>query len=709
MRGPMGAVIGRYPPSDGSAQMGSIIRHNRKCRDLVFLVIFIAFWVAMIVNSSFGFNQGNPLRLTYGLDYKGNVCGDKHAKPGLHELELKYWLNPNQVYLSGLKDNQFKLANARSICLMDCPTPSVDSLSWVCDYPDGDIRLKMGDWIDRNYDYYEFLTPEMRNTSLQLQGPCYPVIFPSVNVYWTCQFIARPSNVSLRHWQQMGGVNINEDIIIDKSIHKAINSRASVFKRYMADIGKAWPVLIVCGGILPLFLSVIWLLLIRHFVAAMPWITVGLFNILMIAVTMFYYLKAGWIGNDGISPIIGEHDPYIRITGRELHHLRVVAVIMTFIMVVAVLSSIAIVRRILMATSVLKASHVAAKVIGEAQALIIFPVIPYTILAIFYMFWFSAAFHLLSSGQVVQNDCNLNCCAYDLVSKRVNCDHCCGYSIHYTPHIGVSILFHLFGGYWATQFFIACSSTVIAGSVASYYWARGETSPEIPFLPVFASMRRLARYNLGSVALGSLIVSFVESIRFMLESIRRRIKVGGTTPNNWFGRAVYHTSRFCLMCIEWTIRSANRNAYIMIAITGKSFCNASAIATDLILNNILRIGRVNVIGDVILFLGKLCVSLSTALFAFLMLDTHKYKSAHNKITSPLFPVLVCWGLGYVVATLFFGVVEMSIDTIILSYCQDSEEHQGTAQYAPPLLIETLNDQNEMQRLTQGPQSNSLDV
>ncbi|BBH01803.1 Plasma-membrane choline transporter family protein [Prunus dulcis] len=489
----------------------------------------MAFWVAMIVNSSFGFNQGNPLRLTYGLDYKGNVCGDKHAK-GLRQLELKYWLNPNQVYLSGLKDNQFKLANARSICLLDCPIPSEDSLSWVCDYPEGDIRLSMDDWIDRNYDYYEFLTPEMRNTSLQLQGPCYPVIFPSVNVYWSCQFIARPSNVSLRHWQQMGGVNINEDIIIDKSIHRSINSRSSVLKRYMADIGKAWPVLIVCGGILPLFLSVIWLLLIRHFVAAMPWITVGLFNILIIAVTMFYYLKAGWIGNDAISPIIGEHDPYIRISGRELTHLRAAAVFMTFITVVAVLTSIAIVRRILMATS-----------------------------------------------------------------------------------------------------------------------------PEIPFLPVFSSMKRLVRYNLGSVALGSLIVSFVESIRFMLESIRRRLKVAGTTPGNWFGKAVYHTSRFSLRCIEWTIKSANRNAYIMIAITGKSFCKASAIATDLIFSNILRIGR------------------------------------------------VCWGLGYVVATLFFAVVEMSIDTIILSFCQDSEEHQGTAQYAPPLLIETLNDQNEMQRLTQGPQ------
>lgn len=54
----------------------------------------------------------------------------------------------------------------------------------------------------------------------------------------------------------------------------------------------------------------------------------------------------------------------------------------------------------------------------------------------------------------------------------------------------------------------------------------------------------------------------------------------------------------------------------------------------------MRIGKVNVIGDVILFLGKLCVSLFSALFGFLMLDSHKYRSSHNKVSSPLLPVLV---------------------------------------------------------------------
>lgn len=701
MRGPLGPVIGRYPSSDGNAVNGNgkndIIKHNRKCRDVVFLFMFIGFWVAMIVNSSFGFNLGNPLRLNYGLDYKGNVCGDKHGNLDLRELELRYWLNSNQVYQTRLKDTNVHLSNARSICLMDCPIPSEDSLNWVCDYPEGDIHLSVDDWIDRNYDYFADLTPELRNTSLQLQGPCYPVIFPSVNVYWTCQFIARASNISLKHWEEMGGVKVIEDIAIDKAIRRSVNSRSSVLKRYVADIGKSWPVLLVCGALLPLFLSILWLLMIRHFVAGMPWITVILFNILTISVTMFYYLKAGWIGNDAVSPIIGEHDPYYTVSAREVNHLHVAAVFMTVVMIVAFLSSIAIVRRILMAKSVLK---VAAKVIGEVRTLIIFPVIPYFILAVFYMFWLSAALHLFSSGSIIQNDCDANCCAYDLKAKRLSCNSCCGYSIQYTSHIAAAILFHLFGGFWATQFFIACSSTVIGGSVASYYWVGGETSPEIPFLPVFSSMKRLARYSLGSIALGSLIVSFFESIRFMLEALRRRLKLIDSTPRSWIGKVVFHTSQCCLRCIGWIIKSVNRNAYIMIAITGKGFFKASEIATGLILSNIMQIGKVHVIGDVILFLGKLCVSLMSALFAFLMLDMHKYKSAHNKISSPLFPVLVCWGLGYIVATLFFGVVEMSIDTIILSFCQDSDEHQGTARYAPPLLVETLSDQNEVQRLMQ---------
>lgn len=73
MRVPLGAVIGRFPFSSSSndeqdqaqsqnLEMGDVIRHGRKCKDIPFLVLFIAFWIALVVNSSFGFIKGNPLR-----------------------------------------------------------------------------------------------------------------------------------------------------------------------------------------------------------------------------------------------------------------------------------------------------------------------------------------------------------------------------------------------------------------------------------------------------------------------------------------------------------------------------------------------------------------------------------------------------------------------------------------------------------------------
>ncbi|XP_071714531.1 choline transporter protein 1-like [Rutidosis leptorrhynchoides] len=700
MRASLGAIIGRFPfpnSSNGAQdqtqnqtlQLGDVIRHGRKCRDIPFLVFFIVFWIAFIVNSSFGFYKGNPLRLTHGLDYKGNVCGDQNGSPNLRGLGVRYWVNPNQVFESGFKDTHSDLEDFKSICLKDCPVPSDDTLKWVCNYPEGDdIRLSMDQWVSREYDYFSFLTPDMRKSSLQLLGPCYPVLFPSVNVLWSCEFMTRKSNASLQQWHQMGGQTVDDGMKLDKTVHKSINSESSVLKRYVADIGKAWPVLIVCGGIIPLILSVIFLAMIQRLVTAMTWITVVLVDILIISVTIFFYLKAGWIGNDAISPIIGNHDPYYDISGRERGHLHFFAVLMTIIMAVAILSSIAIARRIVMAASVLK---VASKIIGEVRALIIFPVMPYALLSIFYMIWITSTLYILSSGHVIRDRCNANCCAYDLRLKQVNCERCCGHTIHYTPHIGLAILFHLFGWYWVTQFVKAFSSTVIAGSVASHYWGHGEILQEISFFPIFSSMKRLVRYNIGSVAVGSLIVSIVESSSRLLKPLRRKLVVVDVSTHNWVGKVLSVSSHYALVCIEWIIRSVNHNAYIMIAITGESFFASSAMATELIKNNILRIGKVNVIGNVILFLGKLCVSLASALFAFLMLDTHTYKSSHNKVSSPLIPVLVCLGLGFVVATLFFSVVEVTIDTIILSYCQDSEEeHRGTTQYATPLLMETNN-------------------
>lgn len=64
--------------------------------------------------------------------------------------------------------------------------------------------------------------------------------------------------------------------------------------------------------------------------------------------------------------------------------------------------------------------------------------------------------------------------------------------------------------------------------------------------------------------------------------------------------------------------------------------------------------------------------------------------------SLLFSMQFCWAVGYLAAGVFFGVVEMAIDTILLSFCIDSEEHNGTPMFAPPLLMDTLSSHTRRQ-------------
>lgn len=67
------------------------------------------------------------------------------------------------------------------------------------------------------------------------------------------------------------------------------------------------------------------------------------------------------------------------------------------------------------------------------------------------------------------------------------------------------------------------------------------------------------------------------------------------------------------------------------------------------------------------------------------------------LSSPLMPIVVSLVVGYVVADLFFEVYEMAVDTVLLSFCEDCESNNGSARYAPPLLLEAIGKAQEMKK------------
>jgi choline transporter-like protein 2/4/5 len=76
-----------------------------------------------------------------------------------------------------------------------------------------------------------------------------------------------------------------------RSQHTFFDNDLCKIQRYIADLGRALPVLVVCGGIVPLLLSITWLILVRYFVGVITWLTIILLNVVALFVTLFFYVK----------------------------------------------------------------------------------------------------------------------------------------------------------------------------------------------------------------------------------------------------------------------------------------------------------------------------------------------------------------------------------------------------------------------------------
>lgn len=109
--------------------------------------------------------------------------------------------------------------------------------------------------------------------------------------------------------------------------------------------------------------------------------------------------------------------------------------------------------------------------------------------------------------------------------------------------------------------------------------------------------------------------------------------------------------------LEKIMKFINRNAYIIVAIKGYTYCGAALRAVKLIVMNVGRLAAVNIIGDALIFLGKLTVVIACGCIAFLMTSIDRFAdpTSDNYLSSPVIPVLLSCLAAYVVASIFFAV------------------------------------------------------
>ncbi|KAL3270224.1 hypothetical protein HHI36_009280 [Cryptolaemus montrouzieri] len=147
------------------------ITGERRCTDVCWLCLYIAFWCLMVIIAAFSFVYGNPIRLINGYDSFGNTCGTNNNKK-IGSLEYSGMDTSDRPYLLFFDINE--LRNSLKICVKQCPPKTFYKIEDLGQY----YRQNKVGYCNYKFNYNELDKPNQKwdvHVLSRSYGPC-PVL-----------------------------------------------------------------------------------------------------------------------------------------------------------------------------------------------------------------------------------------------------------------------------------------------------------------------------------------------------------------------------------------------------------------------------------------------------------------------------------------------------------------------------------------------------
>ncbi|CAK8692414.1 unnamed protein product [Clavelina lepadiformis] len=233
---------------------------------------------------------------------------------------------------------------------------------------------------------------------------------------------------------------------------------------------------------------------------------------------------------------------------------------------------------------------------------------------------------------------------------------------------------HLIGCLWMLAFVCACQEMILAGSVCKWFFSRGSGDKHktcnCKICPTAKPTFYLILYNLGTVALGSMIVAIVQIVHIILGYIHDHLR----GRESKFARCILKALSCCMACFEKILKYVNRNAYICAAMYGEGFCASSKRAFNLLLNNIQHMMVINCVGGFCILMGKIAIVVLTGFASIAWFKCTLGTEVSS--TEYVIPTALACLASYVIASCFFNVYGMAVDTIFICFCDDQQRNNG---------------------------------
>ncbi|CAH8477636.1 unnamed protein product [Schistosoma haematobium] len=519
--------------------------------------------------------------------------------------------------------------------------------------------------------------------------------------------------------QEVNGMEVvksgNPVLYVHEYLGKLVLECTTFFEKVVADLSQTWHVILVCISV-SVVLSFCWIVLLRCCASVMVWTTLILFVALFSFGTGFCLYRWNVLRKttEGSNDLEFSLDiaSYFRLASTWL----ALGIIFAILLVIILLILIFLRKRIRVAIAIL---NEASKAVSTMTSVLFWPILPFILelIVIAQVLFVAISLRTISDpvGTKIMNDDPTVTPGFgdkarnDIreIFQLIPCDplqnnsagKACRFLYYgdrkYTIYLQ---FFNLFMFFWLINFVKSLTQMTLAGTFAEYYFS-SHNQKSSSKCPLITSLFRSTFYHTGSLAFGSFLIALLQWLRVTLEYINAKLKKANNPVTDFLLK--------CLSCCFWLLekflRFLNRNAFIMIAIYGQSFCSASRSALSLLARNVVRLFVVDKVTDFILFIGKLVVVSIVGGMAYVYLEGILFKGndfLSDAFTSNLHYAFVPLGIiilaSYLVASLFSSVFEMGVDTIFLCFLEDLEKNDGSAErpyYMSKNLMNILGKRN----------------
>uniref|UniRef100_A0A8C2V3E5 Choline transporter-like protein n=1 Tax=Chinchilla lanigera TaxID=34839 RepID=A0A8C2V3E5_CHILA len=661
---------------------------NRGCTDIICCLLFLVFILGYIVVGIVAWVYGDPRQVLYPRNSTGAYCGvgENREKPYVLYFNIFSCILPTDILAavqSGLR------CPTPQVCVASCP-----EASWTVEA--NQLSLTVGKvfykgnrsfclpGVPSNMVMLDSLQQELCPSFLLPSNPALGRCFPSASVNFTPPQLPGIDNASV--FQAVSG-------LVD-----SLNAR-DISVKIFEDFARSWYWILIALGV-ALVLSLLFILLLR--LVAGPLVLVLIVGLLGVLAYGIYHCWEQYRQlRDSGAPSLSEVGfttnlgAYQSVKETWLAALIVLAVLEGILLLLLVFLR----QRIRIAIALLTE---ASKAVGHMMSAMFYPLVTFVLLVICIAYWVVTYVYWVSNASTPGCEAapvNASC---DPMPKNSSCPGLmCVFQGYSSTGLAQRTLFNLqiygvLGLFWTVNWVLALGQCVLAGAFASFYWAFHKPR-DIPTFPLSAAFIRTLRYHTGSLAFGALILSLVQIARMILEYIDHKLR----GAQNAFARCIMCCFKCCLWCLEKFIKFLNRNAYIMIAIYGKNFCVSAKNAFMLLMRNVLRVVVLDKVTDLLLFFGKLLVVGGVGVLAFFFFSG-RIKGLGKDFENPelnyyWLPIMTSIVGAYVIASGFFSVFGMCVDTLFLCFLEDLERNDGSRDrpyYMSKNLLKILGKKNQ---------------